>query len=435
MLLLAGSLLLSGCAKGGGDSAADASGAGAGAKDASGGKLFNEPITMQVFQSSGSISDTEFKELIADPVHKKFPNVTLELVRESKDLLREDLVASNQFPDLVFTDSLSLRKYIDLAIDRDMSDLVKKNKLDLNIYEKRAIDEIKAYGEHGELYALPFSLNFGVLYYNKSIFDRIGVPYPKDGMTWKDVFDLARKVAGKDPSVKALGTSGIGRDATSLRFQRVDPKTQTATLDNDNWKYIMKLEVDLQHLPDNRKAKGGRNGFEKDQQLAMYTSYGARIGELEELARSGAPMDWDMVTFPVREGVKDSGMETEAHVMFVSSTSAHPDQAFQIIKYLTTDDEIQTKVSKDARVSALKDDKYKKVFGQNLQTLKGKNVQAIFKNKFGPNAKPSKYDPLVSTELSAALKDALAGTDINTALREAEERANKAIAEEKAAGN
>ncbi|MCC2684793.1 MAG: family 1 extracellular solute-binding protein [Paenibacillaceae bacterium] len=434
--MVAAALVLSGCGGGGGNAASDAGGtSGAGSAEPVNTQLFDKPTTLQIYQSTGSISDTEFKNLIADPVKKKWPNVTLEIVREGKDITKENLLAANQFPDLIFTDSLSLRDYLDLTLARDLNDEIKKNKLDLGVYEKRAIDEIKAYSDAGQTYALPFSLNFGVIYYNKSIFDKAGLSYPKDGMTWKDLFEMAKAVAAKDPSVKALGTSGIGRDAESLRFQLVDPKTQQATLDNEDWKYIMKLEVDLQNLPDNRKAKGGRDGFVKDQVMAMYTSYGARVGELEEAAKAGKPVDWDMVTFPVRENSKDPGMETEAHVLMISSTSKYPDQMFQIIKYLSTDDTIQTMASKSGRISSLKDDKYKQNFGQDLITLNGKNVQAIFKNKFGPNAKPSKYDPLVTKELNQALKDALAGTDINSALRSAQERANKAIAEAKASGN
>jgi len=106
-----------------------------------------------------------------------------------------------------------------------------------------------------------------------------------------------------------------------------------------------------------------------------------------------------------------------------------------VIELVTSNDEVQTMVSKAARVSSLKDAKYKQAFGTDLKSLEGKNVQAIFKNKYGKNPVPTRYDTLVQKETTAALNAFIAGTDLNTALREAEERANKAIEAAKLAGN
>ncbi|MCC2683818.1 MAG: hypothetical protein K0R75_717, partial [Paenibacillaceae bacterium] len=82
-----------------------------------------------------------------------------------------------------------------------------------------------------------------------------------------------------------------------------------------------------------------------------------------------------------------------------------------------------------ARISPLKDDKYKQVFGADLSTLKGKNVAAIFKNKFGLNALPTQFDDLMKTVIkNASAKYNAGGTDVNSILREAEELANQQIA-------
>ncbi|CAH1657761.1 MULTISPECIES: sugar ABC transporter substrate-binding protein [unclassified Chelatococcus] len=45
----------------------------------------------------------------------------------------------------------------------------------------------------GTQYAIPMRSGPGVYYYNKTVFDKAGVPYPKDGWTYADLLDLARK--------------------------------------------------------------------------------------------------------------------------------------------------------------------------------------------------------------------------------------------------
>jgi len=50
----------------------------------------------------------------------------------------------------------------------------------------------------GDLYALPFWTSTQLMYYNKDLFDKAGVPYPsdeeKDRMTYQQTIDLAKKV-------------------------------------------------------------------------------------------------------------------------------------------------------------------------------------------------------------------------------------------------
>ncbi|CAG7640751.1 Putative ABC transporter substrate-binding protein YesO [Paenibacillus solanacearum] len=428
VLFAFGCLIASGCSAGG-NPGAQPGNAPAAEKPAENAK----PVTLQVFQAGGSISDTEFKELIAEPVKKKFPHITMELIREGQ-AKRDQLITAGEFPDLIFTSSISMNGFLELNLMKDLQEMINKSKLDMNQYEKRAIDQIKSLSDNGQMYALPFSINYGALFYNKDIFDRAGIPYPAEGLAWEDLLDLARKVAEKEPSVRVLGTSGITRDAISLRFPLVDPKAEKPILANDDWKWLLEFHQSLNKLPDNKQAKGGRDGFVKDRTMAMYTSYGARIGELEEMEQSGQSFKWDLTTFPVRRDAKVQGMETESHILSVSSMAKHPEEAFNVITFLTTNDEVQTQVARKARVSSLKADKYKTLFGQDLKSLQGKNVQAIFKNKYGPNAQQTKYDAAAEKAINSALSKVNSGkADVNTALREAEEEASKGIAELKLA--
>ncbi|CAG7655811.1 hypothetical protein PAECIP111802_06215 [Paenibacillus allorhizosphaerae] len=97
------------------------------------------------------------------------------------------------------------------------------------------------------------------------------------------------------------------------------------------------------------------------------------------------------------------------------------------MNYLTSE-EVQTIVSSKAQRSSLKNNKTNELFGKDFQSLKGKNVQAVFKQQYNPNPKPTPYDTIVKPPLFDAFKRMLTeNVDVNTALRKAEEEANKMI--------
>jgi multiple sugar transport system substrate-binding protein len=77
----------------------------------------------------------------------------------------------------------------------------------------------------------------------------------------------------------------------------------------------------------------------------------------------------------------------------------------------------------------LKNDDIRKVYGSDSDIYRGKDLQAIFKVTPSPLPDASKYDPKINSLLiGETVKSVMVGgTDINTALRSAEDKANKEI--------
>ncbi|MBR5968056.1 MAG: extracellular solute-binding protein, partial [Lachnospiraceae bacterium] len=71
-----------------------------------------------------------------------------------------------------------------------LDDYIAKDKVDLKKFSG-ATDQVLV---DGKLYELPFRNDFWVIFYNKDIFDRAGVAYPTNDMTWEEYDALARKV-------------------------------------------------------------------------------------------------------------------------------------------------------------------------------------------------------------------------------------------------
>jgi multiple sugar transport system substrate-binding protein len=64
---------------------------------------------------------------------------------------------------------------------------------------------IEAMTVDGKVYALPFRSDFWVVYYNKDIFDKAGVKYPTNDMTWKQFDEIAEKLKGGFGANKTYG--------------------------------------------------------------------------------------------------------------------------------------------------------------------------------------------------------------------------------------
>lgn len=389
----------------------------------------NEPVTLTLYQRSAGISDEEFQTLIAEPVKKKYPYISLELVRASKEVTPKSLVSSGNIPDLVFASPGAFREFKELDAVEDLTSLVKAHRFDLGRLEPYVLETVKAYGEDpNKLLAFPFSVNFSALYYNKDIFDKFGVPYPKDGMTWEEVTALAKTLTRTDNGQQYFGLhpAGIDKLVGELGLSAYDPKTQKATLTGDKWNRVFQAYKAVYDIPGN---KPGNNvtAFMKDRNLAMMAAMGARLGELEILHSQGNPVNWDWVSFPAFQEAPKTAAETELHLLLITSTSKHKEEAFKVLEVIS-EDANQAAMNKRGRLTTLKDPGIKEGFGSDLQTLKGKNVKGIFSSTPAVSRYNDKYSDIAKSQVAPAMDKVIKGeTDINTALREAEDAANKLI--------
>jgi multiple sugar transport system substrate-binding protein len=78
----------------------------------------------------------------------------------------------------------------------------------------------------------------------------------------------------------------------------------------------------------------------------------------------------------------------------------------------------------------MRDPKIQQAYAQDLAFMKGKNIPAIFKTGLAKPYEATLYDTAAMNALSVELKNIVTkGKDVNTALRDAEEAANKKISE------
>jgi multiple sugar transport system substrate-binding protein len=163
--------------------------------------------------------------------------------------------------------------------------------------------------------------------------------------------------------------------------------------------------------------------FAKEKTLAMLVQMNSDYPK----AHQQLNLNWDIATFPTFKEKPGVGPQPDIVYYVLSATSKHRDEAFLAMTEILSD-EVQMARSKLGNPSVLKNKAILDVFGTENPDLQGKNVKALIPQKYAEPAIYNKYNSKVVGQLAGSFREVILGTkDLNTSLREREERANKDI--------
>lgn len=389
----------------------------------------SEPVTLKFMVTYGAFTDENFQAYFVNQLAKKHPNITVE--RVSGKL--EDLIAAGETPDILMSGLPGIPALQELKVIDDLGPYIKKFKIDLSRYNPDAIDAIKTFSDKGDMLALPFRLNVPALFYNKDVFDTFGISYPQDGMTWEEATGLAAKLTRSVGSVQYYGllVGGADRMAMGLVLPYVNKQTNKADLETDGWQRLFNQYKAIYSLPGyiaDGKVPTTVDKFIKQQTNGMAAFWSADMfGELKKMATNGQQFNWDMATVPTFDKGKGHAWQVESQNFLISSTSKHKEQSFQVISYLVGE-EVQKLQNKGGEVPVLREtEEIRKDFGTDLSFLKGKHTDALFMLPQGLH-QHTKYDQKGRSFVNAAAEETVTkGVDVNTALRNAQEKLNQYI--------
>lgn len=342
------------------------------------------------------------------------------------------LIASGVKLDLIAYSAGGLFTALDLQLTSDLTDMITKYKFDMNRLAPGVLESARMYSDKKEIPVMPYELNNNLIIYNKSIFDKFGVAYPKDGMTWEQMYDIIPKVSRNDGGVQYKGFAYsflnlIYKNQMNLPF--VDPVTHKALINNDQWKKWVEVMAGFHKI--NGNELGGREDdlFFKEKTLAMRG--GPSPLDLLPAAIEGG-LDWDVVSNPRFAGMENVGGQMNAPFLAIPPSSTNRDAAFKVIMFFLSD-ELQAENARAGRVPVLKAENVVKEFGTKYPFLKGTNYsKAVFADTIGKPIQVTKYDGTVRSNLSVAVSNVAQGkNDVNSELRDLEEKVNKAIEEAK----
>ncbi|HZG84211.1 ABC transporter substrate-binding protein [Paenibacillus sp.] len=317
-----------------------------------------------------------FLTLYGNLFRTKYPNVEFEVVPLSSvygapdpvEAMRE-LIEREQ-PDVLLLSEEQYGAFASEGLLYDLGPAIERDRFDLDNMHPGVIELLKGRG-NGSLYGLAPESNSMVLYYNKDLFDRHGVPHPTDRMTWEELLALAEQFPSAGEGFErsyGLFQSGAGRTAFDLirsigeakGLLVADADNARMTIAGEEWRSVFASVADRYRsgavsMPPEPKPDGaaappnmmvvspetmnfasGLSAMALDSAmgLGLLGAGGGFAVSSNDGTRPGA-FDWDLVTVPVDASQPDAtGGMTLPNVFAVNANSQHTAAAWELVKYI-----------------------------------------------------------------------------------------------------
>lgn len=311
--------------------------AGTGCGKTSGGNDANAKVTLSY--AVWDKNQVPAMQQLASAFTQNHPNITVNVQLTPWDDYWTKLkaaVTGGAAPDVFWMNGPNFQLYATNGVIRPLDAQIAADKVDLSVYPKSMVD---LYTVGGKRYGLPKDFDTVGLWYNKSLFDAAGVKYPDGSWTWADFDSAAAKLTDK-----AKGQYAIAANLSSAQEYTYDTIYQAGgyviSPDGKKSGYAdpatiagLKFWTDLIHSGESPDLKtmtdtAPINLFESGK-TAMY--YGGSWDTAEFSTNDYTKTRVDAAVLPM--GAKRATI-IHGVANVVSAKTAHPDQAWQFVKFL-----------------------------------------------------------------------------------------------------
>jgi len=348
----------------------------------------SQPATLKV----AYFNEEAFHQQYGNLFRAKYPNIdfevvsTMEIYGQGKDPVEAfaTLVAEQQ-PDIVV---MTPEQYELLAAEGSLADLeplMRQTGFSVDGIVEGVVEQLRALGG-GQLYGLSPTFNMKALFYNKSMFDEYGVPYPTDGMTWEEVFALASRFptdGATENRVYGLGQSMftwspfdlVKQIAASKELSYLNADATALTMDNEEWKSVFRQVVEAYgagsvYVPAPPPASSGGSdgapvrtfmiGGDSDLfnagRAAMLVDGPMALNQMVSMAGAAAPsFERGIVTMPVDANYPDtSNAFSLSQVFGVHADSGLTEAAWAFVEYVNSGDFAKLRGNTAVELTSLK---------------------------------------------------------------------------------
>ncbi len=296
------------------------------------------PVTLKM--AAWDVATTPYWKAVVDAYTAQHPNVKVEIM----DLASADyqdkiniMLSGGDTTDIITVkdipgySAMLTRKQI-LPLDS----YVKASGLDLSVYSGAE----KELTYEGAIYALPFRSDIWILYYNKNLFDKAGVAYPTNDMTWAQYDALARKMTSGTGADKVYGSHYHTWRSTVQLATVQDGKNTVIATDYSYMKPIYEMVLAMQKdgiVMDYGALKAGNlhySGVFQNQQAAMLPMGSWFIATMIAAEAKGTVnFKWGIAKYPHPEGVKAGTTAGTLTSLAINANSKNKDAAWDFIKF------------------------------------------------------------------------------------------------------
>ena len=299
------------------------------------------------------------------------------------------MMATKQLPDVLRADDDWVGEYF-----------VRGQFLDLTPFVERDIDTSKFWADgwkpfmyEDKIYALPFKGDVVATYYNQDLFDEAGIPYPEENFTWDELLDAAKKTT-KQTATGRPDTFGFG-----IRSQWLYPQTWVwrnggnlfnrekteSTLTDKAAADALQWYVDLRHkhkvAPSASlgKEEGSETLFQAGR-LAMWEAGNWGLLKYRQQRDVGTLNFGIALPAAGPTGIRSTRSTWEG--WSIPYYSQNVEEAWEVIKWLSTDPRPQKFLADVAAVPIIKDIAYSDAFNRP-DTLEDEGVFLEVLEKYG----------------------------------------------------
>ena len=139
------------------------------------------------------------------------PNIKIQVSFEAWDdyfVKLPTILAGGSIPDAMHLHGSIAQDYGLRGATKNLFEYMKKDNINKDLYFAPLIQQMADYKTGTKLYALPKDSAAYAIYYNKDMFDKATVPYPKADWSFTDLREIAKKLT-IDKSGKSSGTAGF----------------------------------------------------------------------------------------------------------------------------------------------------------------------------------------------------------------------------------
>ncbi len=288
---------------------------------------------------------TVYYQPLIDGYTAAHPNVTIEMVdlgsTDYQTVLGTQLSGSDASFDVVtIKDVPGLVTLANKGVLEPLDELIAKDGIDLSVYSG-ITDQIKV---NDTLYELPFRRDIWVLYYNKDVFDKAGVEYPTNDMTWEEYDEIARKLTDTTPGAEVYGAHYHTWRSTVQLLGVLDGKHSIIDGSYDFTKpyYDMVLA---------QQADGVCMDYATLKTQGLHYSaafYQGNIGMMNmgswfiptliEKVKDGeaaAAANWGIVKYPHAEGVEPGSTLATITALAIPTSAPNKDAAWDFVKFVS----------------------------------------------------------------------------------------------------
>ncbi|MDD3925260.1 MAG: sugar ABC transporter substrate-binding protein [bacterium] len=293
-----------------------------------------------VFGVRGVTTDIEIAGTMVERFEEMHPDVKVRTisapwVQYTQKVLT--MMAAGRSPDILVLSPSEYADFVDRGVLQSLDPFIEKDEKLRRQLKGMYPELLEAARYHGKLYGIPVWQGSTVLYYNKSLFDKAGVPYPDESWDRAAMLSALKRITGKNKGAQGINVErGIGWFSLAMAWSGVPFLNQEMTACNLNrpeavraieWYYDLADKQGVAPKINENKGAASAELFQMGRMACLMSgSYQVRV--LDKCRN----LDWGVTLLP--RGNDGRNLRWSGPVLFcLASGCRNPQAALEFIRF------------------------------------------------------------------------------------------------------